>query len=98
MGQWEDEQRAIEASKQMRLKQFLWFLLLVTAMTVIGGASATPLPAAAQCQIYGYVPHTRDYALCRTNVRRYWTTGPCGDAGFAATHREYCHLNLPPFL
>ena len=48
--------------------------------------------------IYGYAPHKRDYALCRMNVRRYWTTGRCGDWGYALAHREFCHLYLPPFI
>lgn len=82
----------------MSLDQPLRLLLLATAMTFAEGASAAQLTASDQCQIYGYVPRTRAYALCRINVRRYWTTGPCGDSGFAAMHREYCHLNLPPFL
>jgi hypothetical protein len=51
-----------------------------------------------KCRIYGFPPHSRDYALCRMNVRRFWTTGPCADPYFAAIHREYCHLNPPPFI
>jgi len=51
-----------------------------------------------KCRIYGFRPHTRDYALCRMNVRRFWTTGPCANPYFAAIHREYCHLNPPPFI
>jgi hypothetical protein len=51
-----------------------------------------------QCRLYGFLPHTHAYALCRMEVRRYWTTPPCGDAFFAFAHREYCHLNPPPFF
>ena len=51
-----------------------------------------------QCRLYGFTPGTRDYAECRVDVRRYWTTGPCGSSSFAALHRGYCHLNPPPFI
>ncbi len=51
-----------------------------------------------QCQLYGFARGTWDYAACRMDVRHYWTTGPCGSPSFAALHRGYCHLNLPPFI
>jgi hypothetical protein len=76
----------------------LRLLLILAGMMVADSASAAQFGTFDQCRIYGYVPHTLDYALCRMNVRRYRTTGPCGDSGFAATHREYCHLNPPPFI
>lgn len=84
----------------MPLNPPLGLLLLVTATATAasGAAHAAQLTGTDQCQIYGFVPRTAEYALCRMNVRRYWTTGPCSDGNFAATHREYCHLNLPPFL
>jgi hypothetical protein len=73
-------------------------LLIVTALASLQAAAAGQRIAFDQCRLYGYAPHTRAYALCRMNVRRYWTTGPCEDADFAFAHREYCHLNPPPFL
>ena len=92
----------------------LRLLLIACAMLIGHSASAADLavhrgahhaahPAARsaaidQCQLYGFVRGTRDYAECRMDVRHYWTTGPCGSARFAAIHRGYCHLNLPPFI
>jgi len=90
----------------------LRLLLIACAMLIADGASAAelaghrahraahPAPAAAidQCQLYGFVHGSWDYAACRMDVRRYWTTGPCGSASFAAMHRSYCHLRLPPFI
>ncbi len=89
-------------------------LLLVASAVMIGhSVSATDLavhrgahrayPAARaatidQCQLYGFVRGTWDYAACRMDVRRYWTTSPCDNSTFAALHRGYCHLNLPPFI
>jgi hypothetical protein len=73
-------------------------LVVVTALAGAAPASAAHLAAFDQCRLYGYAPHTVAYAQCRLNVRRYGTTGPCGYADFAFTHREYCHLNPPPFL
>jgi len=73
-------------------------LLVVGGIIAADCASAAQHVAIDQCRLYGFVPHGRDYALCRMNVRRYWTTGPCGSYGFASTHREYCHLNPPPFI
>jgi len=84
--------------------------LIACAMLIANGASAAELtgqrraahPALAaaidQCQLYGFVRGTRDYAECRLDVRRYWTTGPCGSPSFAAAHRGYCRLRLPPFI
>jgi hypothetical protein len=80
------------------LHKLLRLLALVAALAGPGPASARHLAALDQCRLYGYFPHTAAYAQCRLNVRRYWTTGPCGYADFALTHREYCHLNPPPFL
>ncbi len=82
----------------MSLSKPLRVLLALAGMMGAGSAGAAQFAAFDQCRIYGYAPHTRDYALCRMNVRRYWTTGPCGDTSYAAMHREYCHLNPPPFI
>jgi hypothetical protein len=82
----------------MSLPKPLRLLLILAGMTIAGGADAAQWAAFDQCRIYGYTPHTRDYALCRMNVRRYWTVGPCGDSGYASAHREYCHLYPPPFI
>jgi hypothetical protein len=70
----------------------------VAAMVFADRASAAHFLAIDKCRIYGFPPHSLDYAECRMNVRRFWTTGPCASAEFAAFHREYCHLNPPPFL
>ena len=80
----------------------LRLLLIASAVMIADGASAaqvaTQAAAIDQCRLYGFTPGSRDYAACRMDVRRYWTTGPCGSAGFAAIHRDYCHLNPPPFI
>ena len=80
----------------------LRLLLIAGAMMIADGTSATQvaIQAAAmdQCRLYGFTPGSRDYAECRVDVRRYWTTGPCGSARFATMHRGYCHLNPPPFI
>ena len=68
-------------------------LLAMATMLAAGYASAARAGGPDICQFYGYVPHTHDYAVCRMNVRHYWSTGPCGDAQFAAVHRRYCHLD-----
>ncbi len=84
------------------VNKFLRLLLVASAVTIAEGASAaqvaTPAAAMDQCQLYGFVRGSRHYAECRVDVRRYWTTGPCGSARFAAIHRGYCHLNPPPFI
>ena len=88
------------------MNKLLRLLPIASAVMVADGASAAQTPtqvatqAAAidQCRIYGFAPGSRDYAECRMDVRRYWTTGPCGSARFAAMHRGYCHLNPPPFI
>jgi hypothetical protein len=82
----------------MSFDQALRLLLIVTGMIVADCASAAQRAAIDQCRLYGFAPHSRDYALCRMNVRRCWTTGPCGNSDFAAMHRGYCHLNPPPFI
>ena len=63
-----------------------------------GGPIRRTAAAIDQCQLYGFARGTWDYAACRIDVRHYWTTGPCGSPSFAALHRGYCHLNLPPFI
>ncbi len=76
-------------------------LIAIAVLTFTGAAEARHARHAAAldvCRIYGFAPHTRDYALCRMNVRRYWTTGPCADPAFSAWHRDYCHINLPPYI
>ena len=84
------------------MNKSLRLLLIASAVTIADGASATQVATQAaainQCWLYGFTPGSRDYAECRVDVRRYWTTGPCGSARFAAIHRGYCHLNLPPFI
>lgn len=89
------------------------FLLIACALMIGRGAGAAdlaaqraaqrPHPAACsaaidQCRLYGFARGTWDYAACRMDVRRYWTTGPCSSSSFAALHRGYCHLNPPPFI
>jgi hypothetical protein len=70
----------------------LRFLLAAIATIAAEGAQGAPIATADTCRLYGYVPHTRDYASCRLNVRHYWSAGPCSDARFASIHRRYCHL------
>jgi len=82
----------------MQLNSLLGLLLFVAATAATEAANAAQLSAGDRCQIYGFTPRTHAYASCRINLRSYWTTGPCSDGSFAATHREHCHLNLPPFL
>ncbi len=85
----------------MSSPQLLRIALLVAAVTAMMSADhafAGRLLAIDKCRIYGFPPHSRDYAECRMNLRRFWTTGPCADAEFAAIHREYCHLNPPPLM
>jgi hypothetical protein len=85
----------------MSSPRLLRIALLVAAMATMafaGHAYARQFLAIDKCLIYGFPPHSRDYAECRMNLRRFWTTGPCASAEFAAIHREYCHLNPPPFI
>jgi hypothetical protein len=44
------------------------------------------------CSFYGFPPHTRAFSACLMNVRRYWSTGPCANPGFAAVHVRYCNV------
>jgi hypothetical protein len=64
--------------------------LLVTLALIAAGDAARGATTDT-CQLYGYVPHTRDYAVCRANLRYYWNTGPCADSRFVAAHRWHCH-------
>ena len=84
------------------MNKSLRLLLIASAMMIANGASAaqvaTQVAAIDQCQLYGFARGSRDYAECRVDVRRYWTTGPCGTARLVAMHRGYCHLNPPPFI
>ncbi len=77
-------------------------LLIASAVMIANGASAAQVAKQAvaidQCRLYGFTTGSRDYAECRVDVRRYWTTGPCDSRRFAAIHRGYCHLNPPPFI
>jgi hypothetical protein len=85
----------------MSSPRLLRVALLVAAMAATGFADrafAREFLAIDKCLIYGFPPHSRDYAVCRMNLRRFWTTGPCASAEFAAIYREYCHLNPPPFI
>jgi hypothetical protein len=70
------------------LRMPLPFLLVAAALFAAGSARA----ADDTCRFYGFAPHTRDYAICRANVRHYWTTGPCADAQFAGVHPRFCHV------
>jgi hypothetical protein len=79
-------------------KAALGFLAIAATTAGADGANAAQLASVDTCQLYGFAPHTREYAACRMNVRHHWTTGPCGDNFFADAHRGYCHLYPPPFL
>lgn len=82
----------------MSMDKPLRVALMVAAMTVAGDASAAQREAFDRCLIYGFAPRSPEYDQCRMNMRRFWTTGPCGSSQFAFAHREYCHLNPPPFM
>jgi hypothetical protein len=80
----------------MRPRLKVWLRCSLAAAALAGGsAGAAPLPPPDTCRLYGYLPGTRDYAVCRMNVWHLWNTGPCSDARFAAMHLRYCHL-IPP--
>jgi hypothetical protein len=70
----------------------LALLLVATAAVATGRADAAQVAANDACASYGYARGTRDYALCRMNVRHYWSAGPCSDSRFASVHRRYCNL------
>ena len=77
----------------------LLLLLVAAALTAAAAATANAkhlvgkkFAANDLCQAYGYAAGTHAYWECRLNVRRYWTTGPCGDSGFASVHRRYCNI------
>jgi len=73
----------------------LWLSFAAAATIAAAGVGIAPAAAATAadvCRSYGYVPHTHDEAVCRANVRRFWTTGPCGRIQFAAAHPRYCHV------
>jgi hypothetical protein len=84
------------------VNKLLRLLLIAGTVLIAHGANTAPVATQAaamdQCRLYGFTPGSRDYAECRMDVRRYWTTGPCGSARFAAIHRGYCRLNPPPFI
>ncbi len=50
------------------------------------------------CRLYGYAPRSADYRQCRSNARHYWSAGPCTRSDYALAHRDYCHLDQPPFF
>ena len=95
-GKGPDQGRTGAVNKLLRL------LLIAGTVLIAHGANTAPVATQAaamdQCRLYGFTPGSRDYAECRMDVRRYWTTGPCGSARFAAIHRGYCRLNPPPFI
>jgi len=82
-------------SMRTLLKIPLRLFLTATMMIAFGYAGAAQAAAVDTCRLYGFVPHARDYAVCRMNVWHYWSTGPCADSRFAAAHRRYCNL-IPP--
>jgi hypothetical protein len=77
---------------RLLLIRTLGLLLVATAIMTANRAGATQIAANDTCSLYGYARGTRDYAVCRMNVRHYWSAGPCSDARFASIHRRYCHL------
>jgi hypothetical protein len=82
----------------MVLKTALGALLAAAmVMAVVDGAGAggAKFADADSCLLYGFAPYSRAFAVCRMNVRHYWTSGPCGDNFFAAAHPRYCHLYPP---
>lgn len=77
---------------RLSLIRALGLLLIATAVMAAGRAGAAQVAANDACSLYGYARGTHDYAVCRMNVRHYWSTGPCSDSRFASVHRRYCHL------
>jgi hypothetical protein len=77
---------------RLLLIRTLGLLLVATAIITTPHADAAQLAADDTCSLYGYARGTRDYAVCRMNVRHYWSAGPCSDTRFASIHRRYCHL------
>jgi hypothetical protein len=73
----------------------LRLLLVAVAITIAARAGAGQLAAYDTCSLYGFARGPHAYAVCRMNVRHYWSTGPCGDSRFASMHRGYCHLDPP---
>jgi len=65
--------------------------LLLVALALIAAGDAALAATDDTCQLYGYAPHTRDYAVCRMNLRHYWNAGPCADSRFVAAHPRHCH-------
>ena len=78
----------------MRLSLIRTFGLLLIAIAIMAAhrADAAQMVATDTCSQYGYARGTRDHAVCRMNVRHYWSTGPCSDSRFASVHRRYCNL------
>jgi len=72
--------------------------LVAGTVCAAGGASAADYGAPDICRLYGYAPHSADYRQCRGNARHYWSTGPCARSDYALAHRDYCHLDAPPFF
>jgi hypothetical protein len=77
---------------RLSLIRTLAVLLVATAIMATGRADAAQVAANDACSSYGYARGTHDYALCRMNVRHYWSTGSCSDSRFASVHRRYCNL------
>jgi hypothetical protein len=73
----------------------LLLLLVAVAISIADGAGATRLVTLDRCLVYGFAPGSRDYALCRRNLWRLWSSGPCSDGVFAFAHPGYCHLYPP---
>ncbi len=76
----------------------LALVLVAGTICAAGSTRAADYGAADICRLYGYAPHSADYRLCHSNARHYWSTGPCARADHALAHRDYCHLDLPPFF
>ena len=53
----------------MRARALLYLSLLVTFVLIAASGAASA--ASDTCALYGYVPHTRDYAVCSANLRYY---------------------------
>ena len=61
----------------MSSPRLLGIALLVAAAATLSAdhAYARQFLVIDKCLIYGFPPHSRAYAECRMNLRRFWTTG-----------------------
>jgi hypothetical protein len=89
---------ANSAIAKSALARSLALVLAACPICAAGTARAADYGASDICRLYGYAPRSADYRQCRNNARHYWSTGPCTRSDYALAHRDYCHLDQPPFF